>query len=194
MRCQELMIDTLAKRARELQTSRDPRSKKIEKVRSLISDSKNGIVSVEPLLLPRNANVEVTGIIAEKSTVFKSNMYPLLYYQCSDGNEYPDIFKDGDGMRQNQLVIQLFTLMDLLLRKKNLDLKLSPYDVLATGPMQGMVQFIPNKTIAVIVNEHGTLLDYLRTHHPDEGSVSTSGVKPSVIETFVRSCGMLVEI
>ena len=84
--------------------------------------------------------------------------------------------------------------MDQLLRKENLDLKLSPYDVLATGPMQGMVQFIPSKTIAVIVSEHGTLLDYLQTHHPDEGSVSTSGVKPSVIETFVRSCGMLVEI
>ena len=69
MRCQELMIDTLAKRARELQTSKNPRPKKIEKLRSLISDSKNGLPSVEPLLLPRNANVEVTGIIAEKSTV-----------------------------------------------------------------------------------------------------------------------------
>ena len=190
MRRQGLMIDTLAK----LQTSKDSRPKKIEKLRSLISDSKNGLASMEPLPLPLNANVEVTGIIPEKASVFISNMYPLLYYQCSDDNEYPVIFKDGDDMRQDQLVIQLFTLMDQLLRKENLDLKLSPYDVLATGPMQGMVQFIPNKTIAVIVSEHGTLLDYLRTHHPDEGSVSTSGVKPSVIETFVRSCGMLVEI
>jgi len=188
------MIDTLAKRARELRTSKDPRPKKIEKLRSLISDSKNGLASMEPLPLPLNANVEVTGIIPEKSSVFKSNMYPLLlYYQCSDGNEYPVIFKDGDDMRQDQLVIQLFTLMDQLLRKENLDLKLSPYDVLATGPMQGMVQFIPSKTIAAIVSEHGTLLNYLRAHHPDEGSVGTSGVEPSVIDTFVRSCGMLVE-
>lgn len=100
------------------------------------------------------------------------------------------MFKDGDDMRQDQLVLQLFTLMDQLLRKENLDLKLVPYDVLATGPLQGMAQFIPSKTIAAIVSEHGTLLNYLRSNHPDEGSVGTYGVEPSVIDTFVRSCGM----
>lgn len=143
-----------------------------------------------PLPLPLNARIEITGIIADKSSVFKSNLYPLLlYFQCSDGSEFPVIFKDGDDMRQDQLVIQLFTLMDRLLRKENLDLKLSPYDVLATGPLQGMAQFIPSKTIAAIVSENGTLLNYLRAHNPDEGSVGTSGVEPSVIDTFVRSCG-----
>jgi phosphatidylinositol 3-kinase len=190
MRRQGLMIDTLAKRAKELRTSKDPRPKKIEKLRAIISDPKNNLSSMDPLPLPLNAKVEITGIIAEKSSVFKSNMYPLLlYFQCSNGTEYPVIFKDGDDMRQDQLVIQMFTLMDQLLRKENLDLKLSPYDVLATGPTQGMVQFIPSKTIATIVSEHGSLLNYLRAHHPDEGSIGTSGVEPSVIDTFVRSCG-----
>ena len=145
-----------------------------------------------PLPLPLNARIEITGIIAEKSTVFKSNLFPLLLYlQCADGSEFPVIFKDGDDMRQDQLVIQLFTLMDRLLRKENLDLKLSPYDVLATGPLQGMAQFIPSKTIAAIVSENGTLLNYLRANNPDEGSVGTYGVEPSVIDTFVRSCGRL---
>ena len=143
-----------------------------------------------PLPLPLNAGIEVNGIIAEKSSVFKSNLTPLLlYFQCSDGSEFPVIFKDGDDMRQDQLVIQLFTLMDRLLRKENLDLKLSPYHVLATGPLQGMVQFIPNKTIATIVSEHGNILNYLRSNYPDEGSVGTAGVEPGVIDTFVRSCG-----
>lgn len=144
-----------------------------------------------PLPLPLNARIEITGIIADKSSVFKSNLYPLLlYFQCADGSEYPVIFKDGDDMRQDQLVIQLFTLMDRLLRKENLDLRLSPYNVLATGPLQGMVQYIPSKTIAAIVSEYGNLLNYLRVHNPDEGSVGTSGVEPGVIDTFVRSCGM----
>jgi phosphatidylinositol 3-kinase len=185
------MVETLAKRARDIRTSKDPRPKKIEKLRSFINDSKNGLVSIPPLPLPLNARIEITGINAEKSSVFKSNQFPfLLYFQCLDGSEYPVMFKDGDDMRQDQLVLQLFTLMDQLLRKENLDLKLVPYDVLATGPLQGMAQFIPSKTIAAIVSEHGTLLNYLRSSHPDEGSVGTYGVEPSVIDTFVRSCGM----
>jgi len=147
---------------------------------------------VAPLPLPLNAKIEVTGIIPDKSSVFKSNLFPLLlYFQCSDGSEFPIIFKDGDDMRQDQLVIQLITLMDRLLRKENLDLKLSPYPVLATGPLQGMAQFVPSKTIAAIVSEHGNLLNYMRVHNPDEGSIGTSGVEPNVIDTFVRSCGKL---
>ena len=190
MRRQGVLIDTLAKRAKELRMSKDPRPRKIEKLRSLIADSKNNLASVQPLPLPLDARIEVTGIIAEQSSVFKSNLFPLLlYFQCSDGSEYPVIFKDGDDMRQDQLVIQLFTLMDRLLRKEKLDLKLSPYDVLATGPLQGMVQFIPSKTIAAIISENGTLLNYLRANNPDEGSVGTYGVEPTVIDTFVRSCG-----
>lgn len=181
----------LAKRAKELRTSKDPRPKKAEKLRAFVADSKNNLASMPPLPLPLNAKVEVSGIVADRCSVFKSNMFPmLLYFQCSDGTEYPLIFKDGDDMRQDQLVIQLFTLMDKLLRKENLDLKVSPYDVLATGPSQGMAQFIPSKTIATIVSENGSLLNYLRAHHPDEGSVGTYGVEPGVIDTYVRSCGM----
>ncbi|KAI0071970.1 atypical/PIKK/PI3K protein kinase [Panus rudis PR-1116 ss-1] len=189
MRRQGELIETLSRRAKELRTSKDPRPKKIDKLRAFIGDSKNNLSNIPPLPLPINARIETTGIISEKSSVFKSNMFPLLlYFQCVDGSEYPVIFKDGDDMRQDQLVIQLFTLMDRLLRKENLDLKLTPYDVLATGPTQGMAQFIPSKTIAAIVSENGTLLNYLRAHFPDEGSVGTFGVEPGVIDTFVRSC------
>ncbi|THH27396.1 hypothetical protein EUX98_g6791 [Antrodiella citrinella] len=190
MRRQGELIETLGKRAKDIRTSKDPRPKKIDKLRAFLADSKNNLASMPPLPLPLNARIEVTGIIAEKSGVFKSNMFPmLLYFQGADGSEYPLIFKDGDDMRQDQLVIQLFTLMDRLLRKENLDLKLTPYDVLATGPLQGMAQFIPSKSIAAIVSENGTLLNYLRANNPDEGSVGTFGVEPSVIDTFVRSCG-----
>jgi phosphatidylinositol 3-kinase len=184
------LVDSLAKRAKEIKASKDPRPKRIEKLRAMIADHKNNLNSMAPLPLPLDAGVEVTGIVAEKCSVFKSSLTPLLlYFQCSDGSEYPVIFKDGDDMRQDQLVIQLFTLMDRLLRKENLDLKLSPYNVLATAPLQGMVQFIPTKTIAAIVSEHGNILNYLRANHPDEGSVGTFGVEPSVVDTFVRSCG-----
>lgn len=178
------------KKAKELKASKEPRPKKIERLRTFLADSKNGFVNMQPLPLPLDANVLATSVISEKASVFKSNLSPmLLHFTCADNFDYAFIFKDGDDMRQDQLVIQLFTLMDRLLRKENLDLKLSPYAVLATGPLQGMVQYIPSMTIAAIVSEYGTLLNYLRAHHPDEGSVGTFGVKKSVLDTFVRSCG-----
>ena len=94
MKRQGELIETLAKRARDLRMSKDPRPKKIEKLRAFLGDSKNGLASMPPLPLPLNAKIEVTGIIAEKSSVFKSNMFPmLLYFQVSDGSEFPVIFK-----------------------------------------------------------------------------------------------------
>ncbi|KDQ06726.1 hypothetical protein BOTBODRAFT_167791 [Botryobasidium botryosum FD-172 SS1] len=189
LRRQGELVATLSARAKELRASKDSRPKKIDKLRAFIADPKNNLMSMSPLPLPLNARVEITGLVAEKCSVFKSNLSPLLiYFQCSDGGEYPIIFKNGDDMRQDQLVIQLFTLMDRLLRKEMLDLKLTPYNVLATSTLEGMAQFIPSKTIAAIVSEHATLLNYLRAHNPDEGSVGTYGVTPSVIDTFVRSC------
>ncbi|CAG7852601.1 Phosphatidylinositol 3-kinase vps34 Short=PI3-kinase vps34; Short=PI3K vps34; Short=PtdIns-3-kinase vps34; AltName: Full=Vacuolar protein sorting-associated protein 34 [Serendipita indica DSM 11827] len=189
LRKQAEFIQILSSKAKELRTSKDARPKKIDKLRAFVGDAKNGLANLYPVPLPLDASKEIVGIIPEQSSVFKSNLFPLLlHFQCSDGTTYPVIFKNGDDMRQDQLVIQLFRLMDRLLRMENLDLKLSPYEVLATGPLEGMAQFIPSKTIQAIVDEYGTLVEYLKAHHPDEGSVGTFGVQPSVLDTYIRSC------
>jgi phosphatidylinositol 3-kinase len=107
-----------------------------------------------------------------------------------DGSHYQAIFKSGDDLRQDQLVIQLITLMDDLLRKENLDLKLMPYKVLATGADHGMVQFVASQSLANVLNENnGSLLMFWRKYHLDERSVDTFGVKPEVMDAYVKSCG-----
>ena len=40
---------------------------------------------------------------------------------------YQVIYKRGDDLRQDQVVVQIFSLMDRLLKRENLDLKLTPY-------------------------------------------------------------------
>ena len=40
---------------------------------------------------------------------------------------YMLIYKRGDDLRQDQLVVQILSLMDRLLKRENLDLKLTPY-------------------------------------------------------------------
>ncbi|KAJ3414004.1 Phosphatidylinositol (PI) 3-kinase [Chytridiales sp. JEL 0842] len=134
LRRQAELIASLAKISKDIRSMKDNRQKKIERLRATIADPKNGLMSFPPIPLPLDANIQVTGIIADKASVFKSALMPLrLTFSCLDGSEYPVIFKTGDDLRQDQLVVQIITLMDRLLRKENLDLRLTPYKVLATG-------------------------------------------------------------
>jgi phosphatidylinositol 3-kinase len=125
--------------------------------------------------------------------VFNSNLQPLrITFQCQDSSEYPVIFKYGDDLRQDQLVIQIISLMDKLLLKENLDLKLTPYKVLATGTEHGMMQFVPSSSLAAVLNEHqNNVLSFFRKHHPSDEPGNVYGIDPKVMETYTRSCGKL---
>lgn len=190
---QHAFMAELAKFAKEIRYSKENRNKKIERLKAVIRDGRHPLAdfSAGSIPLPLDARIQVTGIDPERATVFKSNLSPLrLCFLTDAGDRYEAIFKYGDDMRQDQLVIQLFTLMDRLLRNEHLDLKLTPYRVLATGPIDGMVQFVPSMTLGEISNQYsGSLLNYMRATNPDEGSVGTYGVAPAVLDTFVRSCG-----
>lgn len=123
--------------------------------------------------------------------MFNSNLQPLrITFQCQDGSEYPIIFKYGDDLRQDQLVIQIISLMDKLLLKENLDLKLTPYKVLATGTEHGMMQFVPSSSLAAVLNDHqNNVLSFFRKHHPSDEPGNVYGIDPKVMETYTRSCG-----
>ncbi|PWN29560.1 phosphatidylinositol 3-kinase [Jaminaea rosea] len=198
IRRQEKMVAKLGETARALRASKDARPKKIDKLRETLKDQGAvglGAVGDEAgemalLPLPLDPSVLARRVIPEKCSVFKSNLYPLLvHYQTEPNGEdsmegpgdYALIFKSGDDLRQDQLVLQLFQLMDRLLLNENLDLKMTPYRVLATSAREGMVQFVPSRTLANIVGEYGSLAAYLKLDAA--GNEATD-----VMDTFVRSC------
>ncbi|XP_010234573.1 phosphatidylinositol 3-kinase, root isoform isoform X2 [Brachypodium distachyon] len=83
-------------------------------------------------------------------------------------------------------VIQMFSLMDRLLKSENLDLHLTPYRVLATDLNEGLVEFIPSSSLAKILQKHGSIISYLQIYHPDkEGPF---GITALCLESFVKSC------
>ena len=55
---------------------------------------------------------------------------------------YKLIFKSGDDMRQDQLIIQMVRLMDGQLKRLGLDLRLTPYSVIVMGDKQGVMEMV----------------------------------------------------
>ncbi|KAG9255466.1 kinase-like domain-containing protein [Emericellopsis atlantica] len=184
------MIAILSKIASEVKASSESIPKKVERVRAAISDPKNELLTFDPpLAMPLDPSVQVTGVVPDQVIVFKSSLNPIKFtFKTATGGTYPVIFKLGDDLRQDQLVIQIITLMDQLLQKENLDLKLSPYKILATSTSAGGSQFIQSQSLSSIVNKWkaNPALAYLRHHNPDDRQ--PLGVRNDTIDTYVRSC------
>ena len=166
------------------------RGRMIEHARKFLADPKNEVVSINPPLpLPLDPSVSIVGCYPEETQVFKSSLHPMLIqFKVSDGKKYPLIFKKGDDLRQDQLVIQIISLMDRLLRKENLDLKLTPYRILSTSAAAGATQFVPSIALQVAKNKYGGnyILDYLRANNPDKKA--EYGVRPEAMDNYIKSC------
>lgn len=183
------LITVLSKISKDVRFSKEDRIRKIDRLKRSIADPKNELIAFDPPLpLPLDPHVLVTGCVVDDANVFKSSLFPLLiHFKTTSGERYPVIFKTGDDLRQDQLVIQIILLMDRLLRKENLDLKLSPYRILATSTSAGAVQFVPSMSLAAIVTKYkGSLLAYLRANNPD--ATQPLGVRAAAMDTYVKSC------
>lgn len=183
------MITVLSKISKEIRFSREDRTRKAQRLKRYLADPKNELLTFEPPLpLPLDPSVSIVGCYPEEAMVFKSSLFPLLiHFKTSDGKKYPIIFKTGDDLRQDQLVIQIISLMDKLLQKENLDLKLSPYRILATSTTAGAVQFIGSMSLAAASAKYrGSILAYMKANNPDDKA--DLGVRKEVMDTFVKSC------
>ncbi|KAF7559360.1 hypothetical protein G7046_g4804 [Stylonectria norvegica] len=184
------LVTTLSRIAAEVKASSESSPKKVERVKNALSDPKNGLIIIDPPLpMPLDPSILVTGVVPEQTTVFKSSLNPFkCTFKTTTGSNYPIIFKLGDDLRQDQLVIQIITLMDQLLQKENLDLKLSPYKILATSTTAGASQFVQSASLSSIVNKFRSnpALGYLKYHNPDDRQ--PLGVRQETLDTYVRSC------
>lgn len=183
------MITVLSKISKEIRFSREDRPRKAQRLKKYLADPKNELLTFDPPLpLPLDPSVSIVGCYPEEAMVFKSSLFPLLiHFKTSDGKKYPIIFKTGDDLRQDQLVIQIISLMDKLLQKENLDLKLSPYRILATSTTAGAVQFIGSMSLAAASAKYrGSILAYMKANNPDDKA--DLGVRKEVMDTFVKSC------
>lgn len=107
---------------KDLRNVRGNTQKKTEKLRQLLSGLLSELTYFEePIRSPLAPGVLITGIVPSESTIFKSALHPLrLTFRTHNGGTCKVIFKKGDDLRQDQLVVQMVSLMDRLLKLENL--------------------------------------------------------------------------
>jgi phosphatidylinositol 3-kinase len=186
-------ITVLSKISKDVRNSRADRPRKIEQLKKMLLDPKNDMLTFDPPLpLPLDPEVKAIGVVPDDCSVFKSSLFPLyINFKTATGEKYPLMFKTGDDLRQDQLVVQIIALMDRLLLNENLDLKLTPYRILATSTLAGAIQFIPSSPISNILGNtkyKGSVLGYLRYHNPASADTpSVLGVRKEAMDTYVKS-------
>ena len=124
------------------------------------------IVFPDRFRLPIRPSFVAKGVIVDKCRVMNSKKLPLmLTFEPADPvpgepveprNKKPFIvmYKNGDDLRQDQLTLQVFRVMDTIWKAAKLDLSMSAYECVSTGDMLGMLEIVTNsETIASIVGE-----------------------------------------
>uniref|UniRef100_A0A670YLH4 Phosphatidylinositol 3-kinase catalytic subunit type 3 n=1 Tax=Pseudonaja textilis TaxID=8673 RepID=A0A670YLH4_PSETE len=185
---QQTFVDRLVHVMKAVHRENGNRKKKNDRLQTLLADNeKMNLSDIEPIPLPLEPQVKIRGIIPEKATLFKSALMPAqLFFKTEDGDSYPVIFKHGDDLRQDQLILQIISLMDKLLRKENLDLKLTPYKVLATSTKHGFMQFIQSVPVAEVLATEESIQNFFRKYAPSE--TGPHGISAEVMDTYVKSC------
>lgn len=198
---QQTLVKNLKKLCGEL--DKYSREIKIKTLRQTISDIEQADASKVPaawrgilkssngtdqkrdcLRLLINPSLVVKGINANDAIVFKSATNPIrLSFRTMDNQLYKVIFKIGDDLRQDQLIIQLITLMDKLLKKDGLDLKLTPYKVLACGKNEGFLEFVDGSKPFEAIIQKRNIRAWLEKK--SKGNKKTFDI---ACDNFVRSC------
>lgn len=104
--------------------------------------------------LPIDPMMRVCGVNVSNCRVMDSKKKPLwLEFKNAESNSPPIIciFKSGDDLRQDQLVLQVLSEMESLWLNEGLDLRMSLYGCISTGNQTGFIEIVPGVTLAGVV-------------------------------------------
>uniref|UniRef100_A0A915PPY9 Phosphatidylinositol 3-kinase catalytic subunit type 3 n=1 Tax=Setaria digitata TaxID=48799 RepID=A0A915PPY9_9BILA len=183
---QEILIEILVSMAKLVSQESGGRSQKEKALRRALREQ-HDLLNLCGLPLPLDPTIRVNALLPDVATLFNSNLMPMkLTFRTETNENYVTIFKRGDDLRQDQLIIQMIRLMDDILRADGLDLRLTPYSVLATSTSEGFVQFIKAIPLREVISNWGTVQECLRSFRPFPNG--PFGIETEVIENYVRSC------
>lgn len=131
--------------------------------------------------LPCQFGFMTNGIDVNSCSFYNSLTVPIkLIFNPIDSSceKYSSIYKIGDDLRQDQIVLQLFASMDKIWKSNDFDFRLSLFNVVQTQERCGFIEMITeSETLREIESRSGTikgplsessLYDWLRLHNSSE--------------------------
>ncbi|CAF0721214.1 unnamed protein product [Didymodactylos carnosus] len=149
----------------------------------------------QPCRLPCQFNFMSNGLDIQSCTYFKSLTSPLkLVFNPIDSacDKYYSIYKNGDDLRQDQIVILLLNCMDYLWKQNDYDFRLILFNVVQTSNRCGFIEMVTEcETLREIESKNGvvkgafkdeSLADWLKLHNPTDIEYKKA------VENFTYSC------
>nr|XP_046253413.1 phosphatidylinositol 4,5-bisphosphate 3-kinase catalytic subunit gamma isoform [Scatophagus argus]XP_046253414.1 phosphatidylinositol 4,5-bisphosphate 3-kinase catalytic subunit gamma isoform [Scatophagus argus] len=148
-------------------------------------------------LLPFDPRIKAGRILLDKCKVMASKKKPLWLEFCAMPSPtcvtpVGIIFKEGDDLRQDMLVIQTLVVMESIWQEKSLELNLVPYGCISTGHNIGVIEIVRDATtIAAVQKSQGgtsgafkndALFEWLKSKCP------LQEIHYKTVERFVKSC------
>nr|XP_053777735.1 phosphatidylinositol 3-kinase C2 domain-containing subunit gamma isoform X2 [Desmodus rotundus] len=144
--------------------------------------------------LPLNLALCIKGIDCNACSYFTSNALPLkiTFINANPmGKNISIIFKAGDDLRQDMLVLQIVQMMDNIWLQEGLDMQMIIYRCLSTGKGQGLVQMVPDAVTLAKIHRCSGLMGPLKENTIKKWFSQHNHLKTDyekALRTFFYSC------
>uniref|UniRef100_A0A8D0AIU7 phosphatidylinositol-4,5-bisphosphate 3-kinase n=1 Tax=Sander lucioperca TaxID=283035 RepID=A0A8D0AIU7_SANLU len=153
----------------------------------------------ESFRVPYDPGLRAGALLIEQCKVMASKKKPLwLQFKRADPTTLSKdpigiIFKDGDDLRQDMLILQILLIMESIWETESLDLCLLPYGCISTGNKIGMIETVKDATTIAniqqsVVGSTGAFKDEILCQWLRDKCVSEDKFQQAV-ERFLYSCG-----
>ncbi|XP_029391538.1 phosphatidylinositol 4-phosphate 3-kinase C2 domain-containing subunit gamma isoform X2 [Mus pahari] len=160
---EQRLVKLLGDIGEKVKSASDPQKKDV--LKKEIGSLEEFFKDIKTCHLPLNPALCIKGIDRDACSYFTSNASPLkiTFINANPmGNNISVIFKAGDDLRQDMLVLQLIQVMDNVWLQEGLDMQMIIYGCLSTGRAQGFIEMVPDAVTLAKIHLHSGLIGPLK--------------------------------